>query len=862
MKGHGPPNIFRRFLNWFCDPDLLIFIEGDLYELYYERLKSRGKKYADYKFIRDVMLLFRPGIIRSFLPWNSIKYSFMLKHSFLMIWRDFIRNKFTFLINMIGLTLGCTTVFLIFLWVQDEYSMGYNLENKENLYQVLQNTPTTNGIETIEATSGLLAESLLEEIPEINHAATVIPSSFNVCKGIIVADDRKLSVDAQFVSEQFFDVFPFQFATGYKDSIILDKKNVVISQSLAIRLFGEGIDPIGRQIEWSSPGIAEHLRVGAVFEDPSFQYGDPFDIVLSLQWYVQIAGNFDWNHLGPRSYITTRSNVQNVQLNEQIAEFLISKGLDSQTTLYAQKYSDRYLYNTYENGSASGGRIQYVRLFILFGSIILLIALVNFVNLSAARQLKNIRNVGIRKAIGAGQRDLILQFFIQPFVQAMIAVVLSVGISYLLLDSFNLLTGKSIQIKFDFSSLGLLLGLALFTGLFAGLYPAIRFPRYKPVFALKNAYRPSKFNSIFGRSLVIFQFTVSSIFIFTVLLVYQQLQYIHTKDLGFNRTQMIYLDVKEMSQSIMNEVKGIPGVINAGGGNLIPGKQLGGTSGISWDGMNSDQNEFFSIKWVGTGLIETLEMQILKGSSFNDDMDLSRQVILNETAVKKMGSELDPVGTTVKIEDNEYKVIGVVKDFYFESLYDKIEPCLMLAAPIEYAPTLSIKIQAGQEKEVINQLESIFSDHFPDETFSYRFMVDDYNRLYSSESKLVQIAGYMMGLSILISCLGLFGLAMHSSQQRLKEISIRKVLGSKVSEIIILLSRTYINLVVLSLVIAIPICYWISQKWLSDFAYHTTLSWRPFGVVIIVMIVLTVISIGWQVSKVARVNPSMILSED
>lgn len=861
MIGNHPPRLLLKFFKWFCHPELHSFIEGDLLELYQERLIEQGRNRANWLLTLDILFLLRPGIIKSIhLSTSQITYD-MFRHHILLSLRGFKKDKTSSIINLLGLSSGLTCVILILLWVQDEVSIDKGFANDHYLFQVLQNTRSKTGIETIEATPSLLAPSLSAEIPEISHAVSVIPPTFNMCKGIISTREKIVKVRAQYVSSGFFDVFPYPFVQGDRTQVLLQKNEVVISQTLAMKLYGDDLNVLGRTFEWQSQTNNGLFMVVGVFDTPERMSSPPADIMLSFALYENMEPDQGWSNNVPRTYIRSQQGITAQQLNKKIRDFLKSKTGDQESTLFAQRFSDRYLYGKFENGKPAGGRIQYVRLFFLTSLLILIISAVNFVNLSTARSLKRIKEIGVKKAIGAPRRSLIVQFLAEPILLSFLSLVIATLVCYLFMDQFNRLTGKDLSIVLTSKTIAILLVIGFSTGIIAGAYPAGIMSRLRPNIALKGLMLNPIHGALFRQRLVIFQFVTSILLVCSVVVVYKQVRFIQEKNLGFDRDQVIHFDVPKMNVALLSEMNNVPEVLNAGGGDLITGAKLGGTSGIEWKGKNTENPIFFSVKWVGPNLVETIGLTIVAGKSFGQEINAINKVLVNETAINMMGIS-DPIGQTITINQDQCQIVGIVKDFNFESLYEKVKPCVIRCAPIEYAPSMSVKIRSGMESTAIEKLQKIYVSHFPGQVFDYRYMDEDYQQLYASETLIEALAKYFAGLAIIISCLGLFGLSLFSIQQRIKETCIRKVLGATTIQLISVLSGSFVKLILIALVISLPLSYWISYNWLTTFEYHVMVEWWYFGLAALFIVVLMFISIGWQTIKATRVNPAEILRNE
>ena len=785
----------------------------------------------------------------------------MLHHVAILIYRSFKRFHSTFFINLIGLSTGLACTLLIYLWVRDELNMDKFLDNGERLFQVMQNTPGPNGIETIEGTPGILAKSLDDEMPEVEYSATVIPPSFNVSKGIISVPGKRMKAAGQYVTKEYLNLFSYKMLHGNRSHVLSDKNGVVVSSALALKLFDNVENAVGQTIEWSAQDISGVYFVSGVFEPAPENATIHFDILLNFELFEEKNPSDGWSNSGPRTFILLKERTSLEKFNNNIRNFIKSKDVNANATLFIQKFSDRYLYGSYENGVASGGRIEYVKLFSTIAIFIVFIACINFMNLFTAKASRRMKEAGIKKALGAGRKTLVLQYLSESFSMAFLSMAVAVLFVDLLLAPFNAITGKQMELNFNVEFIFIIITGILVTTLLAGTYPSIYLSGFDAASVLKGKLTTS-ISQVWARTgCVIFQFVVSIILIVSVWIVYKQMELVQSKKLGYERDHVIYFNVEKFSEAFLSQIKNIPGVVNAGGGNIEAGKQLGGTNGIDWEGKGPDDKTFFNKLWMSYDLIETLNMEMSEGRSFTRAFGSTDQVIFNEMAIKNMGLK-NPIGKTVNVDGQKMEIVGIIKDFHFESLYEKIKPCALMLAPIEYVPRVSVKIQAGMETSALAGLEKIFGQYHSGLPFEFQFMDSDYQKLYASEKRVSVLSGYFASIAVLISCLGLFGLVAFTAERRLKEIGIRKVLGSTEFGIVTLLTADFTKIVLASIVIGLPISYFLATSWLSHFSYRIVP--RPVyfigsGVIALVIAWLTVAT---QAIKAARLNPVKSLRAD
>lgn len=767
----------------------------------------------------------------------------MFQNHFKLAWRNLIKNRqFTFL-NLLGLSTGLACTILIYLWVSDEMHMNKFSVNDERIYQVMQ--PSTDGNGAIENTPGLLADALQKEMPEVEYAASVIPSTWFSNKGLFSLNDQHIRADAGFVSDNFFNIFSCHFINGNPNQLFAGKNNIVISRDLALKLFGTTKFPFNSTLQF----------------DAIFNYAQFLDKNSKL---------LNWNNNDPSTYVLLIKGTNADAFNKKIAGFIQSKNTDSKEELFAQRFSDTYLYNHYENGKPSGGRIEYVKLFSIIAIFILVIACINFMNLSTAKALKRIKEVGIQKIVGASRRSLIVQYLSESILMAFLSLLLALVFITILLPAFKQITGKELSLQLTGNFILAITIITLITGLIAGSYPALYLSNFRPALILKGKLKNSIGEIWLRKGLVVFQFSISVVLIVCVLIVYQQMKLIETTNLGYNRDNVIYFDkggklsandadyksgvVYKGLETFIQQIKTVPGVIDASNFRHSIVNRDGGTTDVIWNGKSpNDQTSFTDIA-CGYDFIETLGIQMKEGRSystaFGSDND---KVVLNEAAVKAMDL-INPVGKTITIWGNKKQIIGVTKDFHFQSLYENIKPCFFDLSMNARVSKIAVRIKAGNEKATIDKLSKFYKT-YTGEALDYKFLDEDYQALYASEERVATLSKYFAAIAIIISCLGLFGLAAFTAQKRRKEIGIRKVIGASVSSITTMLSKDFLKLVLLSLVIAFPVSWWLMNNWLQNFAYHIHITPFVFLLAGVSVLVITIITISFQSIKAAIANP-------
>jgi hypothetical protein len=773
----------------------------------------------------------------------------MLASNLLLAFRNFKRFKGTFFINLSGLSTGLAAVLLIYLWASDELQMDKFHENDKQLYQVMERVENSEGI-VQPFTPGLLAEALKDEIPDIEYSVTVSdPNWFTPFT--ITAKTTNVKAVGLYAGKDFFNMFTFPLLQGRKDALLSDKNSIVISKTLATKLFKSPENLIGQTV------IFEHdkeFTVTGIFNDVPYNSTYQFDFILPFE----SLGKFQsWDDNGPSTYVQLKKGSNPSSIDSKIAGLLKSKSPQSGISLFLRQFSDAYLYGKYENGVQAGGRIEYVKLFSAVAVFILIVACANFMNLSTARASKRLKEIGIKKAVGADRRSLVMQYLAESVLMAFIALFFALLLTQLLLSSFNEITNKNLSLKFDLDSIVGIFSLTFITGLLAGSYPAFYLSGFKPALVLKGKMIHSGIDVWFRKGLVVFQFVLSIIFVLGFLVVYQQISLIETRSPGFTKDNVIYFPregtVKNTTETFLSEIKNIPGVSNAAsiGSSIIGGYYA--DDNLEWPGKSSDEKITFEMQPVSADLIETLAIHVKEGRSFSKEVSQSPKLIFNESAIAAMGLT-DPIGKRIKVFGADFEISGVVEDFHFKSIHEKVKPFFFML-DLSHTRYIMVRLENGVEEQTIRRLETFYKSYNPGFTLDYKFLDEDFRAQYDTEQKTKALLKYSAALAVLISCLGLIGLSSFVAEKRIKEVGIRKVMGSSVMRIVFLLSNDFSKLILIAITIGLPVSYLLVKSWLSNFANHIDLTvWYFFGTGIAIFLV-SWISIASQVFQAARANP-------
>lgn len=788
----------------------------------------------------------------------------MLRHYCNLITRGFRRFKTVFAINLFGLSTALTSVLLIFLWINDELSVDQYNHNNERLFQIKQNIVNEDHIDTGTGTPGILARTLEDEIPEVEYAVAYVPSDVERSVPVVQWEDKRFKTRTQYASPDFFRVFSLGLLSGDVNTCLIDEKSVVITRELAQKLFGTVEGVVGKTISWKDAGREDLFTISAICENTPKNATMQFDLLLNYELFLKSHEWLQsWDSSDPYTVVLLKPDADPAAFREKINKLILRKNPQSRQHLIAQRYADGYLHGRFENGVNTGGRIQYVQLYALIGLFILVIAAINYTNLSTAKASRRIREMGIQKAIGAQRSWLVIQQFMESFAVVLLAMLVALLFADLLLGPFNLVTGKNLSFTMDGMLLALILATVVVTGLLAGAYPAFYLSRFSPAATLRGVVQTGRKEVLARRALVVFQFVISIALIMGALVVYRQLDFIHSKQLGYSRERVLHFETENVSDAYMNELKSISGVANAGRfyHDLMGGH--GSTGAVDWPGRDPDKHVTFGNLEMGYDLIETMGFEMVQGKSFQREFGSINQIIFNESAVKEMGLS-EPIGMHVKLWGDDKEIVGVVKDFNFESLYNKVGPCFLQLVPMVdgYPSRIMVKLMPGDQTATIAHLGEFYKKYNAGLAFEYTFLDDEYSRLYQAEQRVAMLSRYFSAIAVVIGCLGLFGLAAFTAERRAREIGIRKVLGSSNSAIVSLLSREFIATVLVAIVIAIPFSYWVLNSWLRGFEYRVAIPVHYYALSAVLALLIAFITVGTQAYKAAVADPAKVLRTD
>ncbi|MBS1596933.1 MAG: ABC transporter permease [Bacteroidetes bacterium] len=782
----------------------------------------------------------------------------MLRNYFLIAIRNLKKNKVFSFINILGLALGMTCSLLIFLWVQDEKSVNAFHANGNRLYSVYERQYYDKQVQASHTTPGLMADEMKRILPQVEYACQFAWSTTNTFQ----VGEKIQKEEGNHASADFFKIFSYPLVQGNVATALNSPVSIAISRKMANDFFGSAQNAIGKTIRYENK---KDFTVSAVFENLSQHASEKFDFLINWQYFIDdLDWLKNWGNNGPNTFLVLKKGTDPIAFEKKIVHFLDNYNKDQSAGFHIelgiQRFDDMYLHSNFKNGKLSGGRIEYVRLFSVVAIFILLIACINFMNLTTARSMKRAKEIGIRKVVGAVRTSLIRQFIGEAILLAFLGVLFALVLTWLLLPSFNELTRK--EISFPFSSFNFWLGivaLTLLTGFISGSYPAIFLSSFNPIKVLKGTLRFSSKAALFRKGLVVFQFVLSIVLIVGTIVITKQVNYIQTKNLGYDRENLLYIPMEgELINSydvFKAQALKMPGVKSVTSLSQSPTSINNGTSGLDWDGK--DPNVVTSFTWIQTNydLIKTMNLKLVDGRDFSESFATdSSAYIINEEALKTLQYK-NPIGRRLKFWGKDGTIIGVLKDFHIRSLHEPINPVVIRLGDKNSFGSILVRTEAGKTKQAIASLEALSKQLNPKFPFTYQFADEEFQKLYRSEQVITKLSGYFSFLAIFISCLGLLGLAIFTAEQRTKEIGIRKVLGASTSSLFTLLSKEFLQFVLIAIFIATPIAWWMMHAWLQDYSYRIDISWWIFILAGSMAILIALATISFQAIKAALANP-------
>jgi putative ABC transport system permease protein len=787
----------------------------------------------------------------------------MFKNYFKTPFRNLWKNKGYSFLNIFGLAIGITCAGLIFLWVEDEVNWDSFNAKKDRLYYVRENQKYDTYTATFSSTPGVLAPAMQTEIPGIANTCRTSEGQMSL---LFSMGDKSVYASGKYAEPSLFTMFTLPFVQGNAKSAFNQLYSLVITEKTARKFFGNEKNIVGKKVRMDNK--QDYVVTGVLKDIPEnsslrFEWVAPFEI-----WFQKSDWLHSWGNNSLSTYVELEPGVDAATVNKQLYNFIQQREPTSLARPFLFSMNNWRLYDEFENGKQTGGgRIEYVRMFSVIAWIILFIACINFMNLATARSEKRAREVGVRKVLGAGKKRLVAQFIGEAMFMAVLSTVVALVIIILALPAFNTLVEKNLSLALDNPlHISVLLSLTLVCGLIAGSYPSLYLSSFNPVFVLKGVKLKSGSAAFIRKGLVVLQFTVSIVLIIGTIIIYQQIQHVKSRQLGFDKNNLIEMNVQGdvaknysvIKQDLLNT--GVVENVAMSDHTTIYGGN--NTYGFTWEGKAPDAKILISTRYVTPEFMKTSGIKVLEGRDFQPADSVSNKalhVLITQSFEKLMGKE-SAVGKTIRYQGDTSGtvavVVGVVNDYVYGNMYGKSDPVLFGCTPPQNTSEMYVRTKANANIEnVLAKIGSVMKKNNPAYPFDYRFVDDQFNQMFFSEMLISKLSCVFATLAIIISCLGLFGLAAYTAERRTKEIGIRKVLGASVSGITGLLSKDFLKLVFISCIVAFPVAWWMMNNWLQDYQYRIEISWWIFLIAGMVAILIALLTVSFQAIKAAVANP-------
>ena len=866
-QNHPTPKLANRILEWVLKPDLQEEILGDLEEKFYKQLQEKTPFKAKANYWYQTINYLRPFAIKNNII-TDLNPFFMFNSYFKIAWRNLFKHKLYALINVSGMTIGMTCFILLALYIQYELSYDIQHEKGGRIYRIAEDMEgyVFKGTSEFACASIPVALSAKTDIPEVEMVTILRPAS-----DLFKKDGEVISEDGINTDTSFFDIFSFPVLEGNPKTALKDKNAIILTEKMARKFFGS-TSPIGKELEGRDK---RKMTVKAVIEDVPANHHFKFDYLTSLEnnsWYVRDKREWNWSYSNYWAYILLKegADFQKVETamkpyGEKAAAELASFNYGIKPRWFLQPLTDIHLHSRMNYELEPNSDIRYLKLSASIAFIILCLALINYMNLATARSSQRAKEVGMRKVLGAQKGQLVSQFMAESLLLTLFSFGLAIGLARFLLPAFNVL--MDLEIPFHLSPNNLfLMGMgvvALLLGGLSGLYPAVLSSAIAPMNALKGSWFKNRKDGAFLRNfLVVGQFTAAIVLATSSLVIYQQLQFIQNKKLGYTRDQIVYIPYQEQNvfdntSTIRTELLKHPNIDKVTIPLMLPIDNIGQVIEHKWEGNTTKEELLIYNNFVDYDFLDLFEIDLLTGRNFSPNFpaDSSNSYILNESAVKKLGwDKVSAIGKSFA----EGKVIGVIKDFHFLRLDFAIEPLYLKFAGKQttaYPGNIVLKMNLENTENTIAYIQNTLQKVLPELPFEHYYLDESFNQLYLAEKRFGAAFNIFTLIALFIACIGLFGLVTHQVFQRTKEIGIRKVLGASIPNIVRLISKDFLKLVILSSLIAVPLAWWSMHTWLQDFAYRIEINWWIFVIGGVVAILIALLTIGSQSLKAALANP-------
>ncbi len=795
----------------------------------------------------------------------------MLKNLLTISFRSLLKDKAYSIINILGLTIGITCSLFLLMYILDEFSYDRYHKNANNIYRIVSNIKEPDNAFTWSATQMPLRDELRDNYPEVVNAVRFAQMNNNVYKK---GDTQFPENDFYLADSTVFDMFSYEFISGDPNTAMDNPFSMVLTETIAKKYFENPNEAVGQAIQNQQ---GEEFKITGIIKDVPLNSHFRFSGLVSRNTRPQFQGA--WGGFGVFTYIQLPADYDLSKMNASFEKIIKEKvnpvfeeaGVKVQYEL--QPITRIHLYSKIQDEAEAGGDISYIYIFGVVAAFMLIIACINYINLATARSANRAKEVGIRKVMGSQRNQLIAQFIAESVVVAMIALFVSLLLIYMLLPAFNTLANKQISFSYLLQQQVILslLGIVAFTGIVGGSYPAFYLSGFNPVNVLKGKLSAKGGSVYFRKSLVVVQFALSIFMLISTLIVFDQLQYLRNKDLGFDKEQVLRIqlssrDQVKQAQPLVDKLKQSPDVLSVGMANSSPGQRIGKLLFQVEDAEGKMVQRGVDLYGADYDFVKTMGMEIVQGRDFSRDVasDTTYAVLANESMVKRMGWK-DPIGRRFTAGDDgdfEKRVVGVIKDYNQNSLYDPIEPLIILLE--KNNNNIFVRTQPGDVNKSVAAIEKTWKEIFPNHTFEFSFLDQDFDSQYKGDQKRSQIFMAFSGLTIMIACLGLLGLAAFTTQQRTKEIGVRKVIGASVKGLVMLVANEFFVLVGIGIVLAFPAAWYFTDSWLQNFAFRIQLNdeWLTFLISGLIAFIITSATVGYHVIRAALANPVHALRDE
>ncbi|MTI38292.1 ABC transporter permease [Fulvivirga lutimaris] len=864
MNKINPPKLPLRFFRWFCNPDFVEDLEGDLFERFERRVEKKSTRSARWGFTKDVIRLFRPGIIKPITQIQHLNQLDMFRNNFKIALRALWKNKPSTVINMVGLTIGITSCLLIALFIQHELSYDKFQPKANRIARVVMEYSFDGSSDSNVGifTSTKVAPVFSRTFPEVLKGIRMVDAS-----RILLLNNEPVSESGFiYADSSFFDAFYHEMLQGNPATALDGKNKLVLTESMANKYF-PGENALGKILE---VGIKKTpYEVTGVIRDYPYTSQIRFDFLAS---FSSLGQNQEETYFRANytTYLLLNDEHSFASLEEKINPYVEKEMEGSGAKIsFSLEHFDKIHLHSPHSDFVQNTSVSYLYILGAVALLILMIVCFTYINLTTAKSIERAKEVGIRKVSGAVRGQLFWQFIVESFTLCLLAIVVSVGLAAILLPSFNQLIDRSLQLSdlYTVNFLLVVVSIAIIISLVAGGYPALVLARMHPAKVLKGVFKNTSSARWLQQSLTIFQFGISVFLIICTLVIQSQLDFIQKTDLGYDRDHVILLPVgwSDSHQSLSTFKQELAKNAQILSVSRTANSPVNIESGYSMRLPTMPENEVIPVNAnpVDNNYLEVNGLQLITGTNFTgqqvdatDEEDWDQMVfhyIINESAAKKLGWTPEEAIGQEMVLNKEGIIVGVIQDFNFQSLRNDINPLVLFTAT--WGGKLLVKVNGNDIPSTLAYIETRWKQFMPDRPFSYHFLDEDYNRLYETELQLSKTMNLFSGIAIILACLGLFGLTSYMIQQRKKEVSIRKVLGASVWSLLNNLSSDFVKLVLLAILIASPIAYFLMQEWLSEFTYRINLPWWAFAMAGLVVVAIAVITAGIHGLKAAIANP-------